>query len=454
MRRSGFKKGEYQRYYDFISSLVTQEMVVEVAYECQCDIETAKLYIDAFIAKSDEYLKAEDIENRILYQSICNNEPLRKLCMQLVEREWLQQNAFRIEEANKQHEGIVSQVQQQTQHLSELRNEHHSLVNQIDDFKQFLSGREQLAADVEEKIQARIEAAKRDASDFISQFAFLPNCESKTIPTEDIGFQYITGVDLDSEKRHKSTTWEQEVMYLAQDLKKAGIDEKYAKQFAAFLYSAMVQNKLLLLAGPNGADIADALSAVTCGKTASRLCIQNGQIPEICYDEVSEIICLEKPFEIGFEKWTHLNKCKNKYFILVHPTPEDLMIEPKTVFSYALPVLTEPLIGSDASCSYRGAFRSQEFAAFSFTKDREQEELVASELRMGRVAKKHINEVAETMHYILRNSANFPDIMFAYVPYAVATGQVSSLLDEIDENGLSLSKNEKEDIISCLEDYQ
>ena len=79
----------------------------------------------------------------------------------------------------------------------------------------------------------------------------------------------------------------------------AGINDNYSKQFASLIYSAYVNRIPLILAGPNGQDIADALSSIVCGRMSSMLFCDgeyDSSVANRLRMDDGEIITVENPF--------------------------------------------------------------------------------------------------------------------------------------------------------------
>lgn len=130
--------------------------------------------------------------------------------------------------------------------------------------------------------------------------------------------------------------WLEALDSLSGELNQAGVARKYAQNFAAFLYSAYINRVSIIMAGANGEDIADAFSVSLSGKTAGVADCSVSYFPDF---EREITLCNNDVFIVKHafrSEWiTHIPDFqKIGWHFIVHPFAEDLVIEPKSLFTY------------------------------------------------------------------------------------------------------------------------
>ena len=177
--------------------------------------------------------------------------------------------------AQTELEQIKAETHQQQEQKNQLTDQWKQIQGHMKNISLEIAQKEKLAADVEAKVAQRISAARKDAAEFISEMAFAQSAATgqimQTASTGRMLFQ--SGSTLDTELVEHQESWDA-ISTIQEGLEDAGVVEQYSLEFAAYLHAAYTAHIPLLLAGPNGRDIADALSAALCGRTASILCCE------------------------------------------------------------------------------------------------------------------------------------------------------------------------------------
>lgn len=140
----------------------------------------------------------------------------------------------------------------------------------------------------------------------------------------------------------------------------------YDYNFACFLYLIYTKNIPLFLLGPNGEKIADVFSITIFGKPAIRLeCF--GDYSLSVKDEIAriedKIVVIKNPFNWIQHIPDILQSFEDKYFFIVYPFIEDVVIEPQSLYNYMIPFFTEYLYEKFE------VFREHKIAICKFAKD-------------------------------------------------------------------------------------
>ena len=119
----------------------------------------------------------------------------------------------------------------------------------------------------------------------------------------------------------------------------------HAPDFVKHITTAYKNNIPLLLAGSRAHEIADAISITFTASTAAIFdCAQVNCLDDlnVCKAIDNKIIVLINPLAPNFIAYLpELLSITGKYFMALHPFAEDLLIEPRGLFDYFAPVLTE-----------------------------------------------------------------------------------------------------------------
>ncbi len=209
--------------------------------------------------------------------------------------------------------------------------------------------------------------------------------------------------------------------------------------------AACVNTMPLLLAGPNAQDIADAFAATLSGRTAGVIDCSGGFYPEIAreIDEASDEVFAVKN-ALRSEWVAHIPDLQRhrKYFFIVHPFAEDLLIEPKSLFTYALPVFTELICDSVPSRNdsvpsrnFAGARKAPDFAPFTHGTAAHIPDTPLRKLGITTLTRSRLRAVLADFH-VLHNQDEKFDTLFVLFPYAYTAGHVSSVLEKISDERL------------------
>ena len=125
--------------------------------------------------------------------------------------------------------------------------------------------------------------------------------------------------------------------------------------------------------------------------------------------------------------------------MMVHPFAEDLLIEPRGLYNYMLPVLTELFVERSSSGTFRGGYLGSGFADHVHPEPQKRiplmEKVAISPLVQGR-----LRQILADTKALLRNGSPDDDFLFGVVPYAYVTGKTDILREEL-QSGHAVSKD-------------
>ena len=265
---------------EFLSNFTTEEFYNEIAREYLCSIEEIRPKIDNFIRDVDKYFQTETFDEELFTAVIKNCPQLLEKCQSIAKEKWLIDNEQIINQMESKISALKHSLEEQNKISKELEQEIVDRQSTLDKIMVDIESKKQLASEVEIKVAQKIEAAKTNVADFICEMAFINNqvggVQSAQAITENKNYlpgQVIESEHVQENKDLKEFQYSERSMYtVATELGLQGVSNEYVLSFAAYLCAAYKNKILLLLAGPNGRDIADAFSVSLNGKTAAPFC--------------------------------------------------------------------------------------------------------------------------------------------------------------------------------------
>ena len=232
--------------------------------------------------------------------------------------------------------------------------------------------------------------------------------------------------------------WKSILDIIDSNLYDVGVSSDYTAGLAAFFLSAFQHNMPILLAGPNAKEIADAVSYAIFGKEAGTLILEkNFQSLELLENTVgfSDVLRVENAISGLFSaNIPDIIDYSDKYLFFVHPFAEDILIEPKSLYSYVFPVFTEIFLSRDPLDITTGGIMKEDYVPFKGGNSKKKHLLQIPHLQVSNLVKGRMNIIASEMLGMCGKEErdNFDDsLLFCTLPYAYATGQLSTLLEAI-----------------------
>ena len=467
MKSRGMTRNEYKLFKEFLTEVKTDSLYDEVAKKCRVTVEEAESLVIEFLMNVDVYLDHDDVDSYVIEQVINNHPIYREKCERIVEEKWKEENKERISEGEEKLKDIINNLENRTkevdlarEELKQLRAEKERIIASYEErlktINDEVSEKEKLASDVELQIQKRIADAKQNAARFIADMAFVPSnymSSNQRMAENSTVNSYVEGSCLDPDGIEKFENWQETVEGIEIELREAGVNEKLSFGLAKFLYAAYCMNQPILLAGPNGGDIADALSAAMCGRLAGRFtCTGEFNLSSIaCIKSCNDsIIVIENLFHKDWVDYIdRLVEIKEKFFIITSPFADDLIIEPKGIYNYALPLITDMFVDDIATRDFLGGIGIQNKLDVSKKASKGRYENVL--LKAGASAKYRsvVNKIMLVMKNIKNQTTSDDDYMYVLYPYMYATSK-GVILEEYIKSDQHISKDLKKALLMLL----
>lgn len=242
------------------------------------------------------------------------------------------------------------------------------------------------------------------------------------------GEEKTTGKDVPAVK---SSSWEDVRETIGRNLEMAGVAPEWCNLAGSYLYAAYIHHMDLLLAGPHGRAIVNALALAVEGKKA--VCLSCHGEPDVSViqqlKEMQEpVIVVENPFH---PEWlSRMGECKaacpDTLFIWLHPFTEDLVVEPLGLFNYVLPVFTEFFVNGDEKPEeMQRSLQSDAFEAYQEKKPVEIPLSLMKPFKISMLTRTHLKQLIATAAGIMdeRTAAGKLEFLMGKLPFALLTNE-------------------------------
>lgn len=454
IKQKGVSKNTWKICRDYIYELPQEDLYTEICDACKCTESEAKQYVASLVENAETYINNDNVENDIIANIIPKHPEIVQKCKGLIYQDWEKENEERIAEANNELESIKSDVENKNAELENVKKEHTRLATELSVISNTISEKEKLASDVDERIKQKIEDAKKNAADFISQMAFVSPVSS--MPDNTKKCCYKTGLAIDTEDIEEYDDVNTLHSLISEELRNAGVSSKYRDSLAAYMYSAYLTHTPLLLAGPCGKSIANAFSSALNARLAGVLNCSNPFDSEAIKEVINSkdnVVVIENPFS---SEWIYtvldIISTPDKFIILVTPFTEDLSIEPSGLLNYVLPIFTELFVDSEPTNAFIGSKASDGYIPpVGKSGSNRLYNRILSQMRISMLSVKRINAVVEQATSIYEINEG-TDLLYILLPCAYVTGNSNKLMEMIHNKNNPLSEASP-DYIKIVEHY-
>lgn len=458
-KQRGLVKSEYQQYRSFLKELPMAELYSEISEACECSMKDSEEYVKMFIQRADSYLNAADLEGEIISSIIQSHAELMETCKVVAADEWQAENTAQIAKAKAALALAQEEVIKQETILEQISAAYAEKKEELEKVLSGLEQQKQLAADVEMKVAGRIEQARKNAADFITDMAFHQPIVAasaaelqRNVPTT----VFLEGEALPMEELEPDKNWREQQNTIMYELTEAGVSEKYAAGLAAYMYAAYVNHIPLLLAGPGAREIADAFSAALFGRLAGTLRLDDdyhiSAIEQLlsCEDQV---IAIENPFSHSWNRYlTRFLSDKSRFYIAVNLYAEDLLIEPNGLLNYMVPLLTEFFVDKIPGREFIGGCMSNDFIHYSPKQIKPWHNKLLNDIKAGPFVRRLLQQILTDMHEIAQDDNADYDCIFALIPYTY-TCEKTSIIKEHLLGYLQKEMRVSSELISFINTY-
>ena len=462
----GLTKAEWRRSKTLLERICDDSLYEIVAQKLQCTYKDAKQAVEGFLDRANDLVDAGDIESDILAQIVLHHDELREQCEAIASRNWKISHALELEKAENELSEKRKEAQKKIAELSDQFSkveqevaeaiEHRDSINlemvtaqeKLDQIMADIEQYETLGTDTMEAVRRKIAEAQKDMAGFLADISmFMPRQAAIASGSEVSDWKYVCGEESQhtDEEIFLSEDYKDEVDAITPNLTNVlGVDAAFSTMLSAFLYASHINHIPLLIAGPAGVDVAESLSVSLYGKGAGHLML--GDTSD-CYladhlrDYPDKVVSIQNMFGKGWnDRYPQMFARTDKQMIWTHPYVEDLAIEPKGLYNYMLPVLSECFVGIFPDCAPWPGKRAEKFKSYVSKKQTPLRISAFKRLGLSRLLLNRLTQVLSDAKAILNSSANDRDleVLFGLLPLCVLIGRTDILKEVIEsENGIS-----------------
>ena len=451
----GVSNAQWRRCRALLERVCDESLYEAAAQSLACTPEQARQAVDDFVAHANEVIEAGDIDAEVLTQLALNHEELRRQCEESLTLKWREDHAAELAKADQEAKAAEQCLSSAEENRKRLLAETEEAQGRLDQLLADIKHYKTVGQDAVEAIRLKIADAQKDMAGFIASVSmFLPQPGSPAGEAGGSRWQYIPaekgryagGDDVDL-----AENWKDEFYAISQNLANSlEIDAEFRSMLAAFLYSAHIHNAPLLIAGPNGCGIADALSMSLYAEGSGQLLLGEGCDHDIAagiQDHKERIVSVRNMFGRGWSDGLPQALSQlPKQIVWTHPYVEDLMIEPKGLYHYMLPLFSECFIRAAPSLDLWSGKRAEGFEEYA------SETLIPFRLagfkRLGlsRLLLNRLEAVLSDAKVMFDTPAKEKDmeVLLGLLPLSVLTGRRDVLRETVEsESGLSRAVKEE-----------
>lgn len=275
LKEQGFLKKDAQQFRGFIKSIPPQTLIQDLMDAYACTEAEAQEFVEGFISHADTYLSGTDVDMLVLSEALARNPALVEKCKTMLSVEWEKDNAERLEAAKAKAAEYEDKRNLASAECDTLQARKKDLSTELQGLQDAIAEKQQFASLVEKGVSDRIEAARTNAAEFVSQMAFVNPLNGShangsnaiAISTSSHPVNHENCGELDD-----IDTFEEE---LTDNLMLAGYKEAFALEMAQAI-SFGICNRAPIIIGNNAALIAECLAATLGGKDFTEIFVSSG----------------------------------------------------------------------------------------------------------------------------------------------------------------------------------
>ena len=260
LRNLGLTKREAQNCQAFLKDLPVQTIYDDLSDAYSCSSDEAQQYVSEFIVRADSYLTETDLDTTTLAAAVERSSALQERCKKILTEEWQQENAEKLSAAQSELENIQTQLTEKTESIQRSEEELRVLEQKKAGIQEDIDHQIAFAEEVKANVQKHITDARQNASQFISDMAFIsPVMSTPSVATNDnkVLFSRI----LIGEQGEEITDRDDFAEALGENLEAIGYEENVAIDMAETILFC-IENGLPVVCGTNASNISDCVAAM------------------------------------------------------------------------------------------------------------------------------------------------------------------------------------------------
>ncbi len=434
-------KSEWKHIRDFLEQIDVNSVYDEISRECYCSLKEAEDIYTRYLECINAFIDGTTIEDKWLLAIISRNEELLERCKNLVAVEWEAEVGELLSKKN-------SELKELDEKTSAARSEYEKYESELNALKDKIDSQKELSSSLETELGKQIDDVQKNAAKFIAQMSLYSACNKDDKADSDevsakVSSILSPSVFLKTDDMEVCDDWKAVIATISDELVLAGVNSKYSEGFASYLYSAELNRVPLLLAGPNAIEIVNAYTAARYGRLSAFVdCnLSYDHSVERSLLEIKEpIITLVNALNTEWiNRIPTLIKKAQSYCFVVHSYADDLVLEPRDIFYYMLPVYTDLLVDKSADSNFWAGMESDGFKPFvSEGVNWNVPSKITKQLRIPPIITTNFNRILSDVDVMTEESTLDVAVLCSLIPFARATGNLSEMLTLIENKSEKL----------------
>lgn len=447
-------RGQKQLIKRCFDNLPVDLIVEETARRCKCSLEKAATYLEEARRHYDGWLGATSEDLKTFVEFLEYDDELREQYYDLWRkrlREQLETEENKTKAAEKELQDVLEEKKRVEEERDALIDAKERLNGEITELQleneRKKNALRQIENELSETIQREWSAAEENAAEFwAKKFVFSQGIRRDGAYNAGDGqgvrksslFTPGVAFALETEKNDEKSP----AKTLAERLEKQ-IESDFIKEMTSFLMAAFSRREPLILAGPCGERIVDAVAAVRGRRPGTLRCDGDWNEGAVAQAEGGddEIILVKNALDSRWvDRWPDAISQASKQWILTTPCAEDLTLLPQGFYNYFTPLLTEIVVagvnakGKRGSDSLDSADEGAKGSAFDFGDE------TFVKMRASAFYCKRLKATLERAYQGGRKEFQFDEkvktrltLLFGVAPFAYATGNLDVLRETFEE---------------------
>lgn len=455
LKSQGYSRDTYTRIRDYIANLDLVPIVEEVKTRLDCSDKRAREYVDTFMRNSNNYLDGKTISDAMLIDIIHRSDELLHKCEEQIRDTWEKNHSELLKKAEDELQVLNNTVSAKNDELIHLNESINIKKSELQELEAKNTELMSLGDEIVISVNAKIEEAKNNVSDFLANTIIGQNLFAGTVGTrqisrkDGIASRFIEGKESDSDP-DIYVNWRDVVDTLEYELEEAGVDKTKTAGLAAIIYSCFVNKFPILLAGPNADDIAEAISITIDHHHSGKVLLHKKSSANIEIFGEQKCLQIVNPFDTGnINQLLNVIKTPEYFYMVTTPIAEDIKIEPQGLFNYLFPIMTELFVDSHPTGQYVGGKKGNGFEGYKVinTTDNINKE-VLRRLRFSNYLSNQYGIILYNARKIYKKTDDLFDFKYAFYSLSFATNKESDLIETL--NSMLRYKAYKNDLLNWL----
>lgn len=459
-KQRGTVKSDFTKFKSFLESISVEEVTDKICRLYKCNVSTARNMLQKFYDSVYECLDENYIDTDMIRSAILLSPLLTDKAKELVAEDWRKEHSDMLVNANKELDDLNTEISGKKDVLSRISSELEKVKREEARLSGLLSEKEEIAKSVENAVAERIKKARQNAADFIAEMAFVSgSSENGGNDTRAASYEVIHR-DISAGESEVHKKWLDVVITVNIELLEAGVSAKYAYGLAAYLCGAFINKQPVLLAGPNAMDIVEAFSASLFRGKFGKLNLRGNFSQELINNigrENEEIVAITNFNGEWCDRMSEIFSAKkNTMFFVVHPFEEDVLVEPKSLYTSVLPMFTSFFVDKPSTGGYVGGYFGEGFEKYEPPKTLGDFPKIIEKVPMPPITRNMIVKMVAVAHDLYNTLSSDDDFMFAVLPYLYACNDMTRLAEIVSgsDRKISITKELRGDLIDILGELQ